>query len=413
MAAPSFVEHARTLNLAAVRMQLSIFAVAALALVPVDLSVWSAEAPGIIHRWELGAVGWSLLGLALSALPALAARPLAIGVVGLLGQLAWIAHTAALLGDLGAPWFPILDLAMLAPAPFILRLLPRVLLTAAALAAMLVAFFATRPSAVDEPLFSVHLAMLGLVAIAGAATGEASTRGVVRTWALSRRLDESRRRLEELATSLDQKVKEQTGELRHLADRLQAAQEDERTRIARELHDELGQQLSAIRLALAHTRSRYASNPGAIGANLDDLDGLLAQATHAARGIVEELRPPILDEVGLFAAVASLAERFRERTGLELELRCEGDDRLPAEQVNAAWRIVQEALTNVVKHARATRVELHISAPPLRMRIQDDGVGFVRPGRGSGLVGMRERVEALGGRLRVDGARGTRVEVEL
>lgn len=211
-------------------------------------------------------------------------------------------------------------------------------------------------------------------------------------------------------------------DLQRLSSRLIRAQEEERRRIARELHDEVGQVLSAMKVELALAERQLAAPaPGA----LDNAQALTDAALHAVRDLSRLLHPAVLDDLGLAAALDSYAEEFARRHALRVELVHEGlDERLPADVECTAYRLVQEALTNVARHARATVCEVHLTrrSAALAIAIVDDGIGFdvaaverQRPRHGLGLVGMRERVTELGGTLRIESApeAGTSIFVEL
>ena len=187
-------------------------------------------------------------------------------------------------------------------------------------------------------------------------------------------------------------------ELQQLSVRLITAQEEERRSIARELHDEVGQVLTAIKMELAVAQRRIEVNGGP---------------------------PHVLDDLGLPAAVEWYLKSFGERHGLRVDLLQEGmNERLTAEVEAAAYRIVQETLTNVAKHAKATRCRVYLQRPSttVLITVEDDGVGFdstvaPRAGqpRGLGLIGIRERVSDLRGSLRIESTsgKGTRITVEL
>jgi signal transduction histidine kinase len=199
-----------------------------------------------------------------------------------------------------------------------------------------------------------------------------------------------------------------------------AAAEEERRRWARELHDETLQSLAALRLGLSAAR-RAKDDPGAIDELLsqavDQLDGEIA----TLRGLITELRPAALDELGLPAAIAALAERSA-RLGVEVDVDV---DPALAEQIGdpdseiAIYRIVQEALSNARKHGGASRavVTVDLAATTMTVTIRDDGAGFDTTARGDGfgLVGMRERAELLGGAISVasDHGQGTTVTATL
>ena len=207
-------------------------------------------------------------------------------------------------------------------------------------------------------------------------------------------------------------------EAQRLRDSIGAA-EAERRRWARDLHDETLQGLGATKLALT------AALRGGSDAAQAQIEAAVAQLEHeitALRGIIADLRPPVLDELGLQPALRTLAQRVGAQHDLELELDLQlGERRLDAETETIAYRVAQEALTNVVKHAAATcvRLQLRASGSMLELAVQDDGRGLehVQAGRdrGYGITGMRERAELGGGSLRV-GARnggGTTVALSL
>lgn len=193
--------------------------------------------------------------------------------------------------------------------------------------------------------------------------------------------------------------------------RVLGAQELERRRLARELHDETGQALTSILLGLRSVEE--AKDEGALHSAAASLRELVVQTLHDVRRLAVELRPKALDDFGLEPALDRLVTGFAEQTGLAVELESRlGDERLPPDLETALYRIVQEALTNVVKHARAERVSIILARKGTRATvvIEDDGQGFdpdaVRDG-GIGLLGMRERVELLDGRLVVESSEGT------
>ena len=202
-----------------------------------------------------------------------------------------------------------------------------------------------------------------------------------------------------------------------LLEKLISAQEDERRRIARELHDEAGQALTALILNLEIAeQAAGAADPE----RLRRLRGIAEDTLAELRRIIYDLRPTILDDLGLAAAVRWYVKESVEPQGLQVSMTISGaDDRLPHHVETAVFRIVQEALTNILKHAQARRAEVDLRMGPsdVRIRIDDDGKGFdlstvtARRDGGLGVMGMRERAELLGGHLQVaSGPRGTRVE---
>ena len=185
-------------------------------------------------------------------------------------------------------------------------------------------------------------------------------------------------------------------------------QELERRRLARELHDETGQALTSILLGL---KSLEESGHSDVVEAVRSLRELVVQTLQDVRRLAVELRPTALDDFGLPTALERLASSFAEQTGAAVELESRlGDDRLPAEVETVLYRIVQEALTNVVKHAQADRVSIVLRRKDgsVTAVIEDDGRGFDRSdaGEGFGLVGMKERVELVKGRLEIETSRG-------
>ena len=212
----------------------------------------------------------------------------------------------------------------------------------------------------------------------------------------------------------------QRAELERLSMKLMAVQEDERRRIARELHDEVGQALGAIKLELALVE-RDVQQP--IGARLTEARAIVDGALESVRELSRLVHPMMLDDLGLEDATASYLQHFMRRTGIRTELRVSNLDKRFAPQLEVcAYRIVQEAVTNVGRHAAATACQVRLERQPetLRVTVEDDGTGFTpadaeAPRVGLGLVGLRERVTDLGGLFEVTSSigQGTRVSAAL
>jgi signal transduction histidine kinase len=188
------------------------------------------------------------------------------------------------------------------------------------------------------------------------------------------------------------------------------AQELERRRLARELHDETGQALTSILLGLKTLEETVEG--GGSNKAIGDLRELVVATLQDVRRLAVELRPKVLDDFGLVPALERLTDTFAEQTGITVRFESGlGGERLPPEVETALYRIVQESLTNIVKHARAQRVSIAITRKPgaVAAVVEDDGHGFdpadVREG-GFGLEGMRERVGLLDGRLQVESGEG-------
>jgi len=214
------------------------------------------------------------------------------------------------------------------------------------------------------------------------------------------------------------------------ADVARAAAAAERRRLARDLHDSVTQTLLGLQLTAQAAADLWDSQPAQARAALDTLRSLAAGATTEMRAVLLDLHDAVLEQQGLVAALEAYCAVVRQRSGVWVELHVVApgagspmrtDDqgrRLPAAQEAALYRLAQEALANVVKHARATRATVTlVQEATVRLQVEDDGVGFgaPTPAFAYGLSGMRERVTALGGVLHLDNRRsgGARVVAEL
>jgi two-component system sensor histidine kinase UhpB len=225
-------------------------------------------------------------------------------------------------------------------------------------------------------------------------------------------------------------------QLRELSAHLQSVREEERTRIAREMHDELGQMLTGVKLDASWLINQLDEHSPGVMKKADAMSSLIDDTLNAMRRIAADLRPVMLDDLGLAAAIEWLTEDFAERTGIEVQLvmgraqcktLCEWecslqwDDNIDQQTATAAFRIVQECLTNVARHAQAEQVFISLQCRDGDLHLQaiDDGCGFSGANQTKrdsyGLIGMRERAWGLGGTLNLSSApgRGCRVEVTL
>jgi len=224
-----------------------------------------------------------------------------------------------------------------------------------------------------------------------------------------------------LEKNVEQKYRESLQaqrELKELSKRLVDAEERERRAISRELHDEVGQSLSALLLEVENL-AEMSSEGGLFRRGLQNIKTLAENGVNEVRNMALLLRPSMLDDLGLVAALEWQAREVSRRTGMLVETVDENvSETLPDEHKTCVYRIVQEALNNCSRHAYAKNVRVVVRQEPnqLRVSIEDDGKGFdSRRVRGLGLVGMNERVSQLGGVLTVDSdpTRGTRLRVEL
>jgi signal transduction histidine kinase len=230
--------------------------------------------------------------------------------------------------------------------------------------------------------------------------------------------------LRELNEMLEQRVRERTAELvrasearRQVLQQLVTAEEEERRRISRELHDQMGQHLTGLLLGLRAARSEAEAHE--VVERLDALERLAAETARDVQSMAVELRPPALDTLGLVAAVQSHLEDWGERHGVEYDFHSAGlaGLRLARDVETTLYRVVQEGLNNVLKHAGASRVSLLIERRDdvVRLILEDDGGGFdveatlARPDKAKrlGVRGMRERLALLGGELEIESSPGS------
>lgn len=236
-------------------------------------------------------------------------------------------------------------------------------------------------------------------------------RGEVLHTAMFRDLTEHQRAERELL--------ETNRQLQELSASLQSVREQERTGIARELHDELGQMLTGIRMELSWLGGRLLDGQQALVDKVGSIKGQIDQTIASVRRMSSELRPLVLDDLGFAAAAGWYVDQFSARTGMPVELLLPAADPQRDDGVaTALFRVLQESLTNVARHAGATRVEVRLDFRDglWALSIRDDGVGFVHvPGKGGdiGLVGMRERAQILGGQFSVTTAPGAGTLIEV
>ena len=205
-------------------------------------------------------------------------------------------------------------------------------------------------------------------------------------------------------------LKQSQRELRELSARVLEAREEEKTRIARELHDELGQLLTALKMDLAWLRGRLPADDAELAAKASQMGALLDQTVSSTRRIAADLRPLMLDDLGLADAATWLVDDFSRRSGVRCDIKISGDGAFAGVEpgtATAVYRALQESLTNIARHSGAKNawVVLAVGHDALHFEIEDDGRGFaledLAKARSLGLRGMRERVAYLGGSLEV------------
>jgi PAS domain S-box-containing protein len=207
-------------------------------------------------------------------------------------------------------------------------------------------------------------------------------------------------------------------ELASFAAESSGVREQEKSRVARELHDELAQALTALKMDTIWLREHVHEENEAARDKISAMLTMLDAAVASVRRIAADLRPLVLDDLGLVPAIEWVAQSFTQRTGLPCELLVDESLELDEPFATNVFRMVQESLANVAKHARASKVEVELKreADHVYLRVEDDGIGF-RPGaprkpQSLGLVGLRERAMLMRGEVRVESAPGTGTRVE-
>ncbi len=237
--------------------------------------------------------------------------------------------------------------------------------------------------------------------------------------ALKRYQQDQQRTVKAERDRLEREVQERTAQLTELAQHMQTAREDERSRLARDLHDELGALLTSAKLDAARIKSRLGGSAPEAIERLNHLVGTLNSGIALKRRIIEDLRPSSLNNLGLIATLEILAREYADRSGLGVHVAL-APVRLAASAELAIYRVVQEAITNVTKYAQAGNVWIDLVKHDdgVEVTVRDDGIGFdarQRPKSAHGLMGMRFRVEAEGGRLDISSVpgEGTRILARL
>lgn len=220
----------------------------------------------------------------------------------------------------------------------------------------------------------------------------------------------------------EEELRQSHEQLRNLSAHIESVTETERTSIAREVHDELGQALTAIKMDLSWLNKRLPKEQEAIIKKTGEMSRLIGTTIQMVKRISTKLRPGVLDDLGLMAAIEWQVQEFQERTRIKCELPAEGEDiNLDRDLATAVFRILQEALTNVARHANATRVEVNLKEGDgqLVLQVRDNGKGItekqIAHPKSFGLIGMRERARSWNGSIKIHGisGKGTTVTVSL
>lgn len=222
-------------------------------------------------------------------------------------------------------------------------------------------------------------------------------------------------------------VERYNDDLQQLSSRIISAQEEERKRISRDLHDELGQVLTATKINLDMIHAGIPPSLEQLKLRIGDAIGLVVSALDSVRRLSFDLRPSMLDDLGLLMAAGKLVSDFKKRSGIDVDFNTEGlEDRLDTKVEVALYRVIQEALTNILKHSEAGKAVINLKQDlekgVVSLLIEDDGIGFSshaepqdRDTKGFGLMGIRERVSLLGGNFRIfsEEGKGTKLFIDI
>lgn len=405
----AFATYARATNLRVLPWVAFGLAGVLLAWRPLDHWLY-ADRPAVLR--ELGIIRLALASLNLALAVAAPRAPwlcrhldvTALALVSLEGALlGW------LLAGLGNPddlWLLYLSTGPIFPAFVLTGLRPRVVGTLGMVAASTLGYLARDPSLAASPSWRASASYLLYAGVLSIGVGHLFL-------TVLRRGFVDRLRLARLSAGLESQLAERTAQIRRVSQHAESVREEERRRIASDLHDELGQELAAMRFAVAFARAK-----GGAAGPLAELDALLDRTHDTVRHLLSGLRPRALDELGLGPAVEALCAETARRSGLVVDYAGNAAD-IDAAVSTAAFRIVQEALTNTHKHARASRVAVTLRRGPasLTVVVEDDGAGLPADlettATGLGLLGIRERARALGGEARWESGAGVRLRVEL
>ena len=254
---------------------------------------------------------------------------------------------------------------------------------------------------------------------------DASNRKLLKEVSRRQVVEKQLRESEQQTTQLLKQSQNLQGQLRHLSHHILSVQEEEKKRISRDLHDVVAQMLSGINLRLATLKTDLTENSKGLGKKIQSTQRLVEKSVDEVHRFARELRPAVLDDLGLLAALRSLVNTYSKQTGIRVHMKVfSGVKHLGNNESTVLYRVAQEALTNVSRHAQASRVNMSIQKydPIVRMIIKDDGRSFdvqkvlhARRSRRLGLLGMRERVEMVGGAFTVESipGKGTTIRADI
>lgn len=393
--------HCHTLFVRYSQILVAVVAASTLLFWPLDGWVYRAD-PGV----RFAATQWRTIETLLCAAYLILVRWTAVRDHVLLACQIWllcsglvVGHSAGLMGGLDRPWFHLMYVMPFAPASLPLPPPQRVASTLALVGGVLTGYLLPFPAHRGSPFLPLSLCFFCFVTLLSLCYGHM-------LYLLIRKNYLQAAALAQHGEELQAQVDARTAELRALLSHVERAREAERALLSREIHDQLGHELLALRYAVDHTRQRYQRTPLLVDPNLGELSDMVQQTIEETGRLVSDLRPQVLDQLGLQASAEWLKRRAAERSGLTCHMAVRGDVEAISPEVRlAAFRILQESLTNVVRHAQARQVWIEIARAErdeLHLLVRDDGIGISERGKhGMGLLGMRERARGLGGHLQI------------
>ena len=412
-------DHATRLTRTGVRVTAIVLLLLTLLAWPTDLLVFPTGSDGLelLTAWRLWTIGLCAGGLAaLRASHYLAERPFPLALVAFTLSMGGTGYLMGRLGGLDSPLtygvysVPLMTVLLIVDLPW------RTLSTVLMVVTYFACFFATQPSHLARPEAVTLIVWSVASSITAIAVGH-----VVHVLLRANFLQ--RRALDDMRCRLEGRVADQTEQLRSLARNLASVQEEERIRIAREIHDELGQTLTGLRMELEDlegTAERDVVDRHRLADGFARAGALVTGLHDAVGAVLNALRPRLLDSRGLIAAVEALAQDLERKAGVTCTVSCGLDEEaLSQEQSIALYRVVQEALTNVARHthARHVTISLDVEERDASVEICDDGIGFDPEAAAArnrfGMVGIRERARLVGGNCTIDSgpARGTSIRI--
>lgn len=373
------------------------------------------EGPG--RLWLAVLTGIALASwLAFRRLPLAARHPMFFGLL-MHSATAWgAAMHVSQMGPLDSPFFYVVYTLPPLSISMPCRLPSRIAMTLSGAGVFAVTYFARNPEMLGHPMIHVPMVVLSAVTVTSVVLGHNVQRLMRDRFLFGLRLERQRAQLATHAQRLEQEVEDRSKALGDLASALESAT-TERADVARQLHDDLGQLIVGVRMELDHLGRRLSHAPTDEGPRLEYLASVVETLDGSVRRFIDRLREPRALPP-LARSLDELIAPLRERSGLSLSTAVELDQPLPALEREAIYRLVQEALTNVFKHADASEVRVSVRGDEggVMAEVLDDGRGFdpeATPS-GWGLRGLRERAEALGGELDVQsGAGGTAVRLRV